>query len=312
MENNKNSLPIIDIKGLRESKNFSLRAFGNHIGGVSSSYLSKMERGLMPLSDKFMRQLSMVVTVDDLKPFVREDLKNDVDFLETLSRYETSNSKNEQNETPSPPFQQDKFSGFNLRTFREHERLTVYELGRKLSVSPSYISKIERQHKPLSLKFFRSVLDSFGEAKVLNSISGNHYSSLSNDQPDKIPFYSTGAKSGSLLSAEFKRQKEAGYVYNVPFTNGAEYIIPANDLSFEPEIKSGATIGVKKVDSLDGLNTGRIYLIITKEDIMLRHIEYDMNDDSILWLSSPRFPKFKVLKGDVVEVFRVCFAWEIY
>ncbi len=77
----------------------------------------------------------------------------------------------------------------------------------------------------------------------------------------------------------------------------------------EPEISTGALIGVRKINNWETLNTERIYLIITQEDRMIKRIEHDEDDDTILWCVSPNYPRFKIYKADIIEIQRVCFVY---
>lgn len=130
-------------------------------------------------------------------------------------------------------------------------------------------------------------------------------------QPDLkwVPFWDLEVSAGHSLKDVIGKNSPDGYISGLPGAEYAENILPVSGTSMEPEIASGAIIGVKKMNNWETLNTERIYLIITKEDRMIKRIEHDSVNSEILWCISPNYPKFKILKEDVIEIHRVCFVY---
>jgi phage repressor protein C with HTH and peptisase S24 domain len=96
----------------------------------------------------------------------------------------------------------------------------------------------------------------------------------------------------------------------LPGSELTENILPVLGTSMEPEVTNGAIIGVRKMHNWETLNTERIYLIITRDDRMIKRIEHDTEDPSILWCVSPNYPRFKIYKEEIIEIHRVCFVYK--
>lgn len=133
---------------------------------------------------------------------------------------------------------------------------------------------------------------------------------LNNESETSIPFYDLPVSAGSLgiLDAENANiTVPAGYI-KLPVFRGCEAIFPIIGISMEPLVHSGDWIGVKSIDNLsrswDFIQTGVIYLIITREDRMIKFIEKSDDDDFII-CSSPNYHPFKVYKGDILNIYRV-------
>lgn len=123
-----------------------------------------------------------------------------------------------------------------------------------------------------------------------------------------VPFYNSAVTAGRSLTEIVGKDKPDGYI-NLPGAEVAESILPVTGFSMNPEILSGSLIGVRLMNNWETLNTARIYLIITRDDRMVKRIEHDPKDDSILWCLSTNYPRFKIYKEDIIEIHRVCFVY---
>ncbi len=133
--------------------------------------------------------------------------------------------------------------------------------------------------------------------------------SCENYKHKSVPFWDLPVSAGLSLT-EIKGKKEAdGYIVGLPGADIAENLFPVTGMSMEPEITDGAIIGVRKIDNWETLNTARIYLIITREDRMIKRIEHDLENNDILWCLSPNYARFKIFKSDIIEIQRVCFVY---
>lgn len=123
-----------------------------------------------------------------------------------------------------------------------------------------------------------------------------------------VPYWNLQVSAGHSIVEVIGKQKPDGYVKGLPGADVAENILPTHGMSMEPEISSGALIGVRKINNWETLNTERIYLIITHDDRMIKRIEHDAENSEILWCVSTNYPRFKIYKGDIIEIQRVCFV----
>jgi Predicted transcriptional regulator len=128
---------------------------------------------------------------------------------------------------------------------------------------------------------------------------------------DGSPFWNLPVTAGQSVADLIGGAKPDGYIYGLPGAELAENILPVVGTSMEPEISAGAIIGVRKVENWESLNTERIYLIITRDDRMIKRIEHDVQNGDILWCISPNYPRFKIYVSDIIEIQRVVFAYNL-
>ncbi len=123
-----------------------------------------------------------------------------------------------------------------------------------------------------------------------------------------VPYYDLPVSAGKSLFEIEGARKFDGYALGLPGIGYADAILPVRGFSMQPEVKEGAIIGVRSIERWDTLNTQHKYLIITREDRMVKYIEHDLERDDILWCLSPNHPKFKIYIEDIIEVHRVTFV----
>lgn len=125
-----------------------------------------------------------------------------------------------------------------------------------------------------------------------------------------VPFYNLPVSAGQLgvLESEvFSHTEPDGFVELGVF-EGCEAVFPIIGISMEPIISSGDWIGIKTIDNIshswEFLQTGVIYLIITREERMIKFIE-KATDENFIVCKSPNYSPFKVFKGDILKLYRV-------
>ncbi len=125
-----------------------------------------------------------------------------------------------------------------------------------------------------------------------------------------VPFYNLPVSAGQLgvLESEvFSSATPDGFVELGVF-EGCEAVFPIVGVSMEPIISSGDWIGIKSIDNISSswefLQTGAIYLIITREDRMIKFIE-KATDENFIVCTSPNYSPFKIFKGDILKLYRV-------
>ena len=123
-----------------------------------------------------------------------------------------------------------------------------------------------------------------------------------------VPYYgdlqvSAGEKS---LATVVSSQKPSGYI-DIPGMPKSIGAFPVIGCSMEPNIKSGDIVMIAEVDSWEKVDPDKIYMIITNEERMIKHLCVDEDDSSILWCISPNYQRFKIYKADIVVIYRVTF-----
>ncbi|MCM0276796.1 LexA family transcriptional regulator [Bacteroides fragilis] len=84
-------------------------------------------------------------------------------------------------------------------------------------------------------------------------------------------------------------------------------LFPVEGCSMKPDINPGDIIGIVQIDSWDRVDPDKIYLIITADDRMIKHLMVDDGDDKILWCISSNYPRFKINKSDIKFIYRISF-----
>lgn len=159
-----------------------------------------------------------------------------------------------------------------------------------------------------------------GEGQMLNEethaeIANQHIASTPNINiaerartKTAVPYYgdlqvSAGEKS---LATVVSSQKPSGCI-DIPGMPKSIGAFPVIGCSMEPNIKSGDIVMIAEVDSWEKVDPDKIYMIITNEERMIKHLCVDEDDSSILWCISPNYQRFKIYKADIVAIYRVTF-----
>lgn len=124
-----------------------------------------------------------------------------------------------------------------------------------------------------------------------------------------IPYWDLPVSAGKSVVDIVGKKKPDGYIYNLPGADRAENIFPVIGMSMGEEVPEGSIIGVCKMNRWESLNTERIYMIITRDDRMVKRIAYDEDNEDFIWCVSPNYPRFKVSKEEIIEIQRVCFVY---
>jgi phage repressor protein C with HTH and peptisase S24 domain len=119
-----------------------------------------------------------------------------------------------------------------------------------------------------------------------------------------VPFYSDLPVSAGVRDAyNPAAEKPTGYI-SLP-SQRAECYFPVVGTSMEPEIHEGDIVGVVRVDSLNEISPGSIYLILTNDSRMIKRCHCDEHNAELLWCVSPNYPSFTINKRDICAMFQV-------
>lgn len=149
-----------------------------------------------------------------------------------------------------------------------------------------------------------------GKGEILTSTSCKVPDKSIQCKQKKVPFWNLPVSAGKSVNEITGATKPDGFLTGLPGLDVAEHVLPVIGNSMEPEIPNGAIVGIKSLSNFESLNTERIYLIITREDRMIKRIEQDPNNPEILWCISPNYPKFSIPKSEIIEMHVVCFVYE--
>lgn len=130
------------------------------------------------------------------------------------------------------------------------------------------------------------------------------------DRKNSFPYYkdlpvSAGSYDLATIPAE---EVPSGYVTFPDLTDG-QFAFRVTGCSMEPTIKAGEVIVVSEVSNWERVDPDKVYLIITVDDRMIKHLSVDSKDKSILWCISDNehYTKFSIFKTEIKKIFRVTF-----
>ena len=83
---------------------------------------------------------------------------------------------------------------------------------------------------------------------------------------------------------------------------------PIVGCSMEPKILAGDTIGVIQMNNWDKIDPDKIYFIITIYDRMIKKLEVDHENTTVLWGVSTNHPKIKISTDEIKGIYHVVWA----
>jgi len=120
------------------------------------------------------------------------------------------------------------------------------------------------------------------------------------------PFYEDLPVSAGKQDAISNSEHPTGYI-KIPGITPYAYF-PVIGCSFLPRIYPGDIIGVNKIISWEKVDPDKIYLIVTHEDRMIKHLKVDNERTDILWCLSPNYKDFPINKDDIKNIYHVVFS----
>lgn len=167
------------------------------------------------------------------------------------------------------------------------------------------MSKIKKQYPDININWLLT-----GEGQMLTEESEESKGSVVMDKKPKgaIPFYGDLPVSAGKqeLATVLANMEPTGWI-SLPRFPESIGVFPVIGCSMEPEIRPGDFISITLIDRWEIVDPDKIYMIITNEDRMIKHLAIDEEHEDILWCISPNYPKFKIYKSDIIAIYRVTF-----
>lgn len=197
--------------------------------------------------------------------------------------------------------------------YSDSKGIKVSELEKMLSLGRNYFKNTSKVSVDVVVKFlsvYSEVSPEWvltGEGSIIkeNSRGFTYYDKYVDGA---IPFYKDlPASAGQLgLSKVEVNEKPSGWIKPMEVLT-AIGAFPVVGCSMEPFIHPGDFIAVSPMNNWDRLDPDKTYMIVTREDRMIKHLSIDNDDPDILWCISPNYPKFKICKQDVLAIWRITF-----
>lgn len=207
--------------------------------------------------------------------------------------------------------------------FLDSQGLKHTPVEKELGLSNGYLGKMKARKASIGSEMIETIVSYFpslstewlitGKGSMIKEDNATQNSTSSNNQltisqfkeKGYAPFYSdmpVSAGQYGLINIEQREKPESWIKYPGVEADGW---FPVIGCSMEPKIHAGDIIGVKQIDRWERIDPDKVYMIITHDDRMIKHIETDDNDNTILWAISTNFKRFKIDKTDIIRIYRI-------
>lgn len=85
----------------------------------------------------------------------------------------------------------------------------------------------------------------------------------------------------------------------------ADFFFPVTGSSMQPEVNPGDIIGVNRINPFTELDENKIYMIITREERMIKYCSYHKDDENLILCLSPNYPTFTLRKDEIIAMYSV-------
>ena len=199
-----------------------------------------------------------------------------------------------------------------IKEIAEEKNISLSALAGELGITPQALFKLMRNNstKIETLEKIATILkvpvvSFFEDGDIAPAESGK--SIQFSDSASGIPYYSempvsAGSADLQLMDGD---ERAVGYIRIAGVSGKCAF--PVVGCSMEPVIHAGDIVVVDVLDRYELIDPDKIYMIVTADDRMIKHIETDESNPDILWCVSPNYRRFSILKTDIRQIFKVTF-----
>lgn len=191
--------------------------------------------------------------------------------------------------------------GFASEINFNYSTLNNYLSGRRATIDSSLPEAILRTFGNISAEWLMS-----GRGEMFKSDANKI---IINKEGKGIPYYADLPVSAGQLDVVLQSAEPSGHL-DIPGVEAAA-LFPVVGCSMKPDINPGDVIGITQLDAWDIVDPDKVYLVITNDERMIKHLAIDETDDSVIWCISPNYPKFKINKSDIKYIYRVSFCGKL-
>lgn len=199
-----------------------------------------------------------------------------------------------------------------IQKYLDYKGINNNELERSIGASRSYwrntksisaeiVSEIVRVYSDLNIEWvFKN------EGEMLNTSTPKYQ--LSDEFTEgAIPYYDNlPVSAGQFDLATYRHEENPTGWIKIPGVS-AKGLFPVVGCSMKPDINPGDVVGLSNIDRWEMVDPDKVYLIITRDDRMIKHLMIDEANKEILWCISPNYPKFSIRKDEIVYIYRITF-----
>lgn len=180
----------------------------------------------------------------------------------------------------------------------------------QLGLSVGTLGKSRKEGRDLSDKVIKQILNFYTDLDRVWLLTGEGEmlrSTIKTSETSGIPYFAEMPVSAGNAELQLVEGDEnaVGFIRIAGVTG--QYAFPVVGCSMEPIIHAGDIIVVDAVDRYELIDPDKIYMIITGDDRMIKHLETDESNPDILWCVSPNYRRFFIQKADVKKIFKVTF-----
>lgn len=202
------------------------------------------------------------------------------------------------------------YKGLSVRAFEQEcglQRGNISNMSENGAIGSDKLSKIIDAISEVNIEWLITGKGAMlkNENTALSDTSNQQLSISQFKQKGYAPFYSdmpVSAGQYGLVNIEQREKPESWIKYPGVEADGW---FPVIGCSMEPKIHAGDIVGVKQLDRWERIDPDKVYMIITHDDRMIKHIETDDNDNTILWAISTNFKRFPIDKNDIIRIYRI-------
>lgn len=192
-----------------------------------------------------------------------------------------------------------------LIRFIKYKNIGQTKFEKIVGLSNGYINSL--RHSPSTEKF-NMICNSFPDLNGdwLLTGEGEMIKSEIKEENLGVPYYSDLPVSAGKLDVITADALPAGYIKLPGLT--AKALFPVVGCSMKPDINPGDVIGIETVDHPERIDPDKVYLIITPDQRMIKHLEPDPDNNEILWGVSPNYQKIKIYKSEIKYIYQVTYV----
>lgn len=206
-----------------------------------------------------------------------------------------------------------EYKGLSVRAFELEcglQRGNISNMAKDGAIGSDKLSKIIDANEDINIEWLiRGKGDMMKVDNIAQSNASNQQISISQfKQQGYAPYYSELPLSAGQMGLANIEQRENPESW-IKFPNvDVDGWFPVIGCSMEPKIFAGDIVGIKQIDNWERIDPDKTYMIVTRDDRMIKHLETDDNDNSILWAVSENYSRFKIIKDEIIRIYRVVWA----
>lgn len=192
-----------------------------------------------------------------------------------------------------------------LIRFMKYKSIGQSKFEKLVGLSNGYINQLRNSPSPQKIQMIIEKFPELNQSWLLTG-EGEMLKQEKHDDKTGVPFYADLPVSAGKLDVITADASPSGYV-DLPGLR-ARALFPVVGCSMKPDINPGDVIGIETVENPEHIDPDKVYLIITTDQRMIKHLEPDEDDNEILWGVSPNYARIKIYKSEIKYIYQVTYV----